>query len=99
MAKPIQGGEENLLQNKPKIEKKKTRKNQNLPPKILKRYQVVSGLHDDTPKRVTTHSAAIVETARSRLFTRSRSVGRITTTALPRALRHPQASSLLVLRR
>jgi hypothetical protein len=30
-----------------------------------------SGLHDDTPKRVTTHNVAVIEAARSRVFTRS----------------------------
>jgi hypothetical protein len=30
---------------------------------------LVLGLHDDAPKRVTTHNAATVETARSRVFT------------------------------
>jgi hypothetical protein len=43
-----------------------------------------SGLHDDAPKRVTTHSAAAVETTRSRVFTRSHSAERITTTTPPR---------------
>jgi hypothetical protein len=47
---------------------------------------VESGLHDDAPKRVTTHSAAAVETAKSRVFTRSHSTWRITTTALPRGI-------------
>jgi hypothetical protein len=99
MAKPIQGGEENLLQRISKIKKKKTRKNQNLPPKTMKRYQVVAGLHNDAPKRVTTHNAAVAETVRSRVFTRSRSMLRITTTTPPRELRHPQASPSLALRR
>jgi hypothetical protein len=35
-AKPIQSGEENVLQSIPKIKKKKTWKNQNLPPKTMK---------------------------------------------------------------
>jgi hypothetical protein len=36
---------------------------------------VKPGLHDDAPKRVTTHNADAIETARSRVFTRSHSRG------------------------
>jgi hypothetical protein len=65
----------------------------------MKRYQAVSGLHDDAPKRVTMHSAAAVETVRSRVFTQRRSAVRITTTAPSRGLRHTQASPPLALLR
>jgi hypothetical protein len=60
---------------------------------------VESGLHDDAPKRITTYTAAAAETVRSRVFTRSHSTGRMTTTTPPRGLRHPQASPSLALRR
>jgi hypothetical protein len=43
-----------------------------------------SGLHDNAPKRVTTHSVTTVEIMRSRVFTRSHSTERITTTMPPR---------------
>jgi hypothetical protein len=67
--------------------------------KTKKRNRVDSGLHDDAPKKVTTQSAAAVETTRSRVFTRSRSVGMITTTTPLRGKRHPQASPPLALKR
>jgi hypothetical protein len=63
---------------------KKNTENQNY--KTEKRYQEVSGLHNVALKRVTTHNVAAVETARSRVFTRSHSVGRITTTTPSRGI-------------
>jgi hypothetical protein len=60
---------------------------------------VDSGLHDDASKKVTTHSAATVDTTRSRVFTRSHSAGRITATMPPKRETTPQASSLLALKR
>jgi hypothetical protein len=60
---------------------------------------VESGLHDDALKRVTTQSVAVIETMRSRVFTRSRNAGRITTTTPPRGIRHPQASPPSALKR
>jgi hypothetical protein len=59
----IQGGEENLLQSISKIKKGKHKKTKTK--KTKKRNRVVSGFHDDAPKRVTTQSAAAIETARS----------------------------------
>jgi hypothetical protein len=50
---------------------------------------VESGLRDDAPKRVTTDNAAAVETTRSRVFTRSRSTGRITTPTPPKRVTTP----------
>jgi hypothetical protein len=60
---------------------------------------VISGLHDDALKRVTAHNVAAVETARSRVFTRSHSARRITTTTPSREIRHPQASPPLAPKR
>jgi hypothetical protein len=60
--------------------------------KTTKRYRVVSELHDDAPKRITTQRATALETARSRVFTRSRSTERITTTTPSRGIRHPQVT-------
>jgi hypothetical protein len=97
MAEPIQGDEENLLQSRSKIKKIKHRKTK--PMKTMRRYEVVSGLHDDATKRATTHSTAAIETASSRVFTRSCSVERITTTTPTRGLRHPHASPPLALMR
>jgi hypothetical protein len=56
----------------------------------MKRYRVITGLHNDAPKRVTRVSAPAIETVRLRVFTSSRSAGRITTTTPPWLLRHPQ---------
>jgi hypothetical protein len=80
-----------------KDKNRKTRENKTT--KTKKRNRVVSGLHDDTPKRVTTQGAAAVETERSRVFTRSHITGRIATTTPPRGLQHPQASPPLAPRR
>jgi hypothetical protein len=44
---------------------------------------VITGLHDDAPKRVTRVSAAAIETMRLRVFIWNRSAGRITTTTPP----------------
>jgi hypothetical protein len=41
------------------------------------------------PKRVTTQGAAVVETGRSRVFTRSHIAGRITTTTPPKRVTTP----------
>jgi hypothetical protein len=83
-AEPIQGGEENLLQSRSKIKQKKNTENLNLPLETDARNQVESGLHNDAPKRVTTQRAAADETARSKVFTRSQTTGRIPTTTPPR---------------
>jgi hypothetical protein len=85
------------LKKQIKDKEKKTKKTKTT--KTKKRNQANSGLHDDASKKVTTHSAAAVETTRSRVFTRSRSAGRITTTTPPRGKRHPQASPSLAQKR
>jgi hypothetical protein len=65
-AEPIQGGEENLLQSRSKISKRKYGK-----PKLaktMKRDRVEPGLHNDAPKRVTTYCATVVETPKVKGF-------------------------------
>jgi hypothetical protein len=84
-AEPIQGDEKILLQSRSKINMK-VHGNQNLPPKIPTQDLTKSELHDDAPKRVTTHRAIVVETSRSRVFTRSLSAEKVTTTVPSKGL-------------
>jgi hypothetical protein len=67
MAKSIQGDQENLLQSKSKLKKRKYRK-PNFPPKTKKRDRVESGLHNNAPKRVTMHIVAAVKIAKVKGF-------------------------------
>jgi hypothetical protein len=82
--KPIQCGEENLLESRSKKNEKEHREPKVATKTLTRRTRVESGLHNDAPKRETTQCVAAVETTRSRGFTRSRTAGRIPPTMPPR---------------
>jgi hypothetical protein len=77
---------ENLLQNRSKKKTRKNTKNKKRVTEDIEARRVKSGLHDDALKRVMRHCVAAFETTTSRVFTRSRIAGRISTTMPPKGL-------------